>query len=213
MGISSICLVIGPEHTAVREHYARLDPLTRLSLEFAVQAQPNGTADAVLAAERFAAAESVLMVNGDNYYPGNALAALAGLPRAGIVGFRQSGLLAAGNISGERVRAFALMEVDDGGCLRRILEKPTEPEMVSFGPDPLVSMNAWLLPPTIYGACRMVEPSSRGELELQDAVRIAMERMGERFRVVESVETVLDLSTRADVPAVAALLASTEVWL
>ena len=109
--------------------------------------------------------------------------------------------------------AYALIAVDPSGHLTRIVEKPTPAEAGTFGPDPLVSMNAWLLPPTIYDACRLVVLSPRGELELQDAVGIAMDRMGERFRVVESTDPVLDLSTRVDIPLVAARLAGVEVRL
>jgi glucose-1-phosphate thymidylyltransferase len=72
-------------------------------------------------------------------------------------------------------------------------------------------MNAWLLPPTIYAACRAIAPSSRGELELADAVGYARHRLGERFRVLESRETVLDLSSAADVPLVSSRLQGREV--
>jgi glucose-1-phosphate thymidylyltransferase len=212
-GITSVGLVIGPEHTGVREYYRSSVALTRLSLIFLVQQEPLGTADAVLAAESFAAGGPVLVQNGDNLYPTSGLAELAALPRAGLLGFRQSALVARANIPAERVRAFALMSAGQDGTLQCIVEKPSPAEAAGFGPDPLVSMNAWLLPPTIYQACRMVTPSPRGELELQDAVRIAMARMGERFQVVESAEPVLDLSTRADIPAVAARLAGVEVRL
>jgi glucose-1-phosphate thymidylyltransferase len=212
-GITKVCLVIGPEHTAIQEYYRSEARPTRLSLTFAVQQEPRGTADAVLAAEEFAGGEPVLVQNGDNYYPIGALAALAALPRAGLVGFRQSSLVADGGIPPERVMAFALIAADQGGHLTRIIEKPTPEEASTFGPDPLVSMNAWLLPPTIYAACRAVRPSPRGELELQNAVRLAMDQHGEQFRVVESSEAVLDLSTRADIPRMAARLAGVEVQL
>ncbi len=212
-GIRSVCLVVGPEHSAVRDYYRSEVSLTRLSLTFAVQPEARGTADAVLAAEEFAAGNPVLVLNGDNYYPGAALAALRALPRAGLVGFRKSGLTADGGIPAERVMAFALIAIDSSGHLTRIVEKPTPEEAGTFGPDPLVSMNAWLLPPTIYDACRRVTPSPRGELELQDAVGIAMDRMGEQFLVVESADPVLDLSTRTDIPLVTARLAGVEVRL
>ena len=213
VGIKSVCLVIGPEHSAVRHHFAQLPPFTRLSLDYAIQERPLGTADAVRAAESFAGNDPVLVVNGDNYYPRAALEGLTGIPRAGLAGFRRSGLLGGGHIPPERVTAFALIAADGDGYLTRIVEKPSPAEAASFGPDPLVSMNAWLLPPTIYQACQAVAASRRGEYELQDAVRIAMERMGERFRVVESDQPVLDLSARGDVPGVAAQLAALEVRL
>ena len=219
-GLRLVCLVVGPEPGAIREHYGTAAPPSRVSLSFAVQDRPLGTADAVLAAESFASGESVLVLNSDNLYPTSALRDLASLRPwasashpAGLVAFHQTALLAGGNIPPERIRAFALVSTRSDGTLERIVEKPDERESRSFGADPLVSMNAWLLPPTIYAACRAITPSPRGELELQDAVRYAMERQGEQFQVIESREPVLDLSSRADIPAVKSRLAGVEVRL
>lgn len=211
-GIRDVGLVVGPEHDQIRSWYTREHPPTRLRIQFAIQERPRGTADAVLAAERFAAGDSVLTLNADNLYPRTSLEALRGPPRAGLAGFRRSGLLRGGVIPPERIPAFALIEATPDGHLARIVEKPDAAEAASFGADPLVSMNAWLLPPSIYDACRAVAPSPRGELELQDAVRLTIERLGERFRVLEFDEAVLDLSSRADIPAVAERLRGAEVW-
>ena len=110
----------------------------------------------------------------------------------------------------ERIRSFALISARPDGTLDRIIEKPDEQESRSFGADPLISMNAWLLPPEIYDACRAITPSPRGELELQDAVRYSMERLGVQFQVIESREPVLDLSSRGDIPSVTRGLAGVE---
>lgn len=216
-GIGQVCLVIGPEHGAIRECYAGAARPARVSVAFAVQERPLGTADAVLAAEAFSAGESVLVLNSDNLYPVPALRSLASLHSpvsavhpAGLLGFRQSSLTAGGNIPPERIRAFALIAVGADGMLERIVEKPDPEESRGFGADPLVSMNAWLLPSTIYEACRAIVPSRRGELELQDAVRYSMERLGDRYLVLESDGAVLDLSSRADIPAVTRRLAGVE---
>ena len=64
-----MCVVIGPEHDVVRRYYTSEVTLTRISVDFAVQAEPRGTADAVLAAEAWTEGEPFLVVNGDNYYP------------------------------------------------------------------------------------------------------------------------------------------------
>jgi glucose-1-phosphate thymidylyltransferase len=220
VGMPSVCLVVAPDHARIRAYYEGAGLPTRLSLSFAVQDRPLGTADAVLAAETFAAGESVVVLNADNLYPKTALRELAALrPRvpascaAGLIGFRQATLLAGGNIPPERIRAFALIAVRADGILERIVEKPDERESRSFGANPLVSMNAWLLSPAIYPACRAIVPSARGELEIQAAVRFAMERLGEEFQVIESAEPVLDLSTREDIPAVTTRLAAVEVRL
>src|SRR6266496_6133829 len=65
-GLEEVCLVIGPEHAAVRDYHTTTVPPRRVRLAFAVQEEPRGTADAVLAAEQFAAGEGFLVINSDN---------------------------------------------------------------------------------------------------------------------------------------------------
>jgi dTDP-glucose pyrophosphorylase len=209
-GLHRVCLVIGPSHQAVRQYYNGPGRPSRVHLEFAEQAQPLGTADAVLAAEAFAGGAPVVVLNSDNLYPGSALQALRALPRAGLAAWHRSVLLAPGTIPEERINAFALLDVDADGTLTRILEKPSPAEAATFGADPLVSMNAWLLPPTIFAACRAITPSPRGELELQDAVRHCIDALGERFQVVAARGAVLDLSHQGDIPVVAERLRALE---
>jgi glucose-1-phosphate thymidylyltransferase len=198
---------MGPDHEAARRYYTELAPPSRLAVEFATQDEPRGTADAVAAAARFIDGELALVINGDNYYPVSALAALARMDGPATALFRSSVLAARGNIPPERVRAFAVCTVGGDGCLARIIEKPTDEEMQQAGADPLVSMNCWLVPPAIVEACRAIGPSARGEIELTHAVTYSIDRLGVRYRVLIGEDTVLDLSSRADVASVAAHLA------
>lgn len=211
-GITDVCLVIGPEHDAIRTYYASLD-LHRVRVHFATQEHPNGTAGAVAAAESFAAGQPVLVMNGDNYYPEAACRALAAIGGSGVVGFELAGLVAKGNIPAERVRQFALLQRDADGWFTGIVEKPDAATYDALVGESLVSMNLWSFSPVIYEACRRVQPSVRGELELQDAVRIAAAELGERFRVVFSDDGVLDLSTRGDIESVARVLRDKPVRL
>ncbi len=211
-GITDVCLVIGPEHDAIRQYYASV-PLERVRVHFAVQATPNGTAGAVAAAEVFAGRDTVLVMNGDNYYPVGACRELAAVGGSGVVGFDLPGLIANSNIPADRVRAFALLQLDADGCLTSIVEKPDQATYDALIARSLVSMNLWSFTPVIYEACRRVQPSLRNELELQDAVRIAMTELGERFQVVVSTEGVLDLSTRGDIESVTRVLEQRPVHL
>ena len=65
-GGTDVCLIVGPEHAIVREYYTRDRPPTHLRVTFAVQPEPRGTADAVLAAETFAGAGPFIVMNSDN---------------------------------------------------------------------------------------------------------------------------------------------------
>ena len=215
-GISDVCLVIGasPEHRRVRDRYAAI-ATARVHIHFAIQLEPRGTADAVRVAESFAAGEHVLVVNSDNYYPVHTLRALRELGSAGVSVFERTALVRLGNIPAERVSRYAVVQIDRDGMLERIIEKPDAGTIASLGAGrPVyVGMNSWSLPPEIYDACRRIAPSPRGELELQDAVEYARDRLGVRFRVLVHHDGVLDLSTRADIASVAERLKSVDVRL
>jgi dTDP-glucose pyrophosphorylase len=209
-GIRDVCLVVGPEHDALHERYGS-GQFSRVRIGFAVQAEPRGTADAVLAAERWTAGEPFLVVNSDNYYPVDAMRKLAALEEPGLVAFSREGLLKSEQISPSRVLSFAVLELA-GDYLTRIIEKPTPAQLDALGPDVWVSMNCWRFDGRIFGACRDVPLSNRGELELPVAVALGIDR-GDRVRVVRSTLPVLDLSSRDDIASVTARLAHVEAKL
>ena len=61
-----------------------------------------------LAAEEFARGEPFLLINSDNYYPAQALAALRLQGPPSLLGFDRHGLVRGGNIDPERIAKFAL---------------------------------------------------------------------------------------------------------
>jgi dTDP-glucose pyrophosphorylase len=211
-GIRHVCLVVGPEHDAIRRHYAEEAP-ARVGISYAIQSEALGTADAVRAARDFAGADTFLVLNSDNYYPVEALDRLRQLGGAGLVGFDREALVRDGNIDSERVRKYAVVSVDDGGWLSGILEKPDEDAWERVGAHALISMNCWSFGPAIFEAARRIARSARGEFELTDAVRFAMVELGERFAVIPAAAGVLDLSVRTDIPGVARRLQGTDVRL
>lgn len=211
-GYRRVCLVVGPQHDVLRDYYGREVKARRLSFDFAVQQEPRGTADAVHAAEAFAEGDDFLMLNSDNYYPVEALRALREADGPGLALFERESMLA-GNISEDRLRQFAVAQLDGGDCLAKILEKPS-PETLAALPRPLwISMNCWRLGPKIFQACKAIGPSPRGELELPDAVQHARDVLGERFRAAKVWAPVLDLSSRRDVASITERLAGVEVDL
>jgi dTDP-glucose pyrophosphorylase len=211
-GLTRMCVVIGPAHDVVRRYYTSEVALTRLSVDFAVQTEPRGTADAVLAAEAWTEGEPFLVVNGDNYYTTRSLSALAALTLPGLVAFSREGLLADGQISADRILRFALLDLD-GLRLRRIIEKPDQVDIERFKRGSYVSMNCWRFDTRIFDACRRVPLSTRGELELPLAVQHAIDDGRFPVEVVLSDDGVLDLSGRADIAAVAGRLAGLQVRL
>ncbi len=205
-GYRHVCLVIGPEHQMVRDYYTKQAPPRRVRIHFAVQEKPLGTADAVSSAEAFTGEDLFLVINSDNYYPAEALGRMRELDRPGVALFERDRLIADGNIPEDRILKFAVAKVDKDGYLERIHEKPDKDTVRSLGFPVLVSMNCWVFSPMIFRACRSVRPSPRGELELTDAIQASMEALGERYRALCFQSSVLDLSGRSDIAAVAARL-------
>ena len=212
-GYRRVCLVIGPEQEMIRRYYGSEVITQRLTFAFAIQPEPKGTADAVAAAESFAAGDQFVVVNSDNYYPIEALAALREQSDCAVALFERDAMLAGSNVPQERIKRFAVATIDGRGCLERIIEKPDDATLAAL-PKPLwLSMNCWRFGPSIFEACRAIKPSPRGELELPDAVQFTIQNLGETYRAATIRAPVLDMTSRADIAPVAAILANSEVRL
>jgi dTDP-glucose pyrophosphorylase len=212
-GYREMCLVVGPENHAIRQYYGdRLD-VRRISIRFAIQREPKGTADAVAAAEEFAGRDPFLVINSDDYYPVEALRRLRASPGCATALFERESMIAGSNIPEDRIGAFAIGLSNGEGRLLRILEKPTPDELASIPRPHWLSMNCWRFGASIFEACRHIRPSPRGELELPDAVQYAIDALGEQFEIVPIRAPVLDMTSRQDIAAVAKRLAGVEVSL
>ena len=209
-GCTDICLVVAPAHEHVRAHYKNAG-VSRFRMHYAVQPEPLGTANAVLAARPFAADDPLLVLNSDNLYPAEALADLVALDGPGVAAFEQAALVEESGFPTERVVQFAVLESDADGLLANIHEKPAA-GLDAFGGHALVSMNLWRFDARIFPACEDVPRSARGEFELPEAVRLAVSR-GVPFRVVRARGAVLDLSRQSDIASVSARLAGREARL
>jgi glucose-1-phosphate thymidylyltransferase len=208
-GCTQVCLVVAPDHDAIRAYYEGPGRPARVQITYAVQDVADGTARAVQAAQPFAGRDPFLVLNSDNLYPAAVLGSLTALREPGLPGYRRDALVRDSGFPPERVNAFAAIEVDDDWYLKRIVEKPGAAYYETAGPDALISMNVWRFDQGIFDACRDVPRSARGEFELPEAVGLAAAR-GARFRVVPASGPVLDLSRPSDVALVSERLAGQE---
>ena len=224
-GVQHVALVVAPAHAALRDYYSQSPP-ERTRLDYVVQDQPLGTADAVRAAESWVQGEPFLALNADNLYPVPVLSELAALSEPALPAFDPEDLVRSSNIPAERIRSFAFLDVDERGYLAGIVEKPKEgllPQQVLppkggshgtqttggiHGNAKFISMNCWRFDERIFQACRDVPLSARGEYELPEAVGVAV-RHGVRFRTFAARGPVFDLSTKSDPTDVSRRLAGT----
>lgn len=206
-GVADIAVVFAPAHDEARAYYRALQT-TRIRIACLVQAEPRGTADAVLAAEAWTAGEPFITLNSDNLYPVDVLARLRDAAGPAVPGFLRDTI----GLPIDRLGAYALIEAARDGCLARIVEKPGADAVEAAGPRALISANVWRCDARMFEACRGVPVSERGEKELPQAVGLAAAR-GVCFEVLPVRGDVLDLSSRADVATVASRLGQTPVRL
>jgi dTDP-glucose pyrophosphorylase len=204
-----VCLVVAPDHQAMAEYFAGAGRPSRVRVSFAVQPVADGTARAVLAGEAFAGRDPFLVLNADNLYPADVLQALAALDGPGLPAFNREELVRDSGFPADRVAGFALLDVDDEGYLRGIVEKPSPDRLAAAGAQALVSMNVWRFDHRMFAACAGVPLSTRGEYELPEAVALGI-AAGIRFRALRARGAVLDLSRQDDIPLVTARLAGLE---
>jgi glucose-1-phosphate thymidylyltransferase len=208
-GCTEVCMIVAPDHQAMRDYYEGPGRPSRLAITFAAQPTADGTARAVQCAQAFAAADPFLVLNSDNLYSPAVLRALADLDGPGLPAYERDVLVRDSGFPADRVASFAALEVDGDGCLTRIVEKPGAAYYDAAGPRALISMNVWRFDQRIFAACRDVPLSARGEYELPEAVGLAIAR-GVRFRTFRATGAVLDLSRRSDVALVSERLAGVE---
>lgn len=204
-GFREICLIIGPEHEVIMEYYAKVAQRLDISISFAIQEKPLGTANAVYAARGFVGNDSFIVLNGDNIYPVEAMEILKDQKEeiCYVIGFEKESLIRDSNFDSERISSFAVMEVDDDWNLVRIVEKPEDPEKYRTKWGLFINMNLWRFTPEIFWACEHVKPHPmRGEYEITEAVQLLIDEKVVSVKVVPVKGGVLDLTYRDDIPAI-----------
>lgn len=147
--VDEAILVVGYREDMVRAAFG--DHHAGLPLTYVTQTEQRGTADAVAAA-REAVSGEFLVVNGDDYYAAENVAALAGRAGAAVLG-------APAQPSGR----FGVLRTE-AGLLAGIDEKPEE------GGAAPVNTGLYKIDETIFEYIERLEPSPRGELEFTAAL-------------------------------------------
>ena len=127
-----------------------------INIEFAVQASPDGLAQAFIIGEEFIGDDTVAMILGDNIFYGNDFIKI--LNRA-----KESANLGKATIFGYEVpdpQNFGIMELDNNRNVVSVEEKPENPK------SNFCITGLYFYPSGVSKKAKQVVPSSRGELEI-----------------------------------------------
>ncbi len=158
-GIREICIITTPQDRSQFERLLGDGSQWGLALTYVEQPSPDGLAQAYLLAEDFLAGAPSALILGDNIFFGH------GLPeRLAAADALETG----GTVFGYHVadpERYGVVDFDDAGKARKIIEKPSSP------PSNYAVTGLYFLDGDAPERARLVQPSSRGELEIVDLLQ------------------------------------------
>lgn len=134
-----------------------------LKIEYAVQEQPNGLAEAFIIGEDFIGDDNVAMILGDNIFYGQSFS--KHLEEAAEL---EKGAMVFGYYV-QDPRAFGVVEFDNNNKVISLEEKPEHPKSKYAVPGLYFYDNS------VAKKAKALAPSARGELEITDLNRVYME--------------------------------------
>lgn len=158
-GIRNILVICAPEAVHSFQQLLGNGSELGLHLEFAVQPQPKGIAQAFLIGRQFIGCDGVALILGDNIFYGQGFQGM--LVRA----MRQP---QGATIFAYRVKhpqRYGVVELGDDGMPRSIEEKPLQPR------SDLAVTGLYLYDNRVIDIAASLRPSPRGELEITDVNR------------------------------------------
>ena len=134
-----------------------------LKIEYAIQEQPNGLAEAFIIGEEFIGDDNVAMILGDNIFYGQSFT--SHLKEASEL---KSGAMVFGYYV-QDPRAFGVVGFDENGKVTSLEEKPEKPKSKYAVPGLYFYDNS------VVEKAKALKPSPRGELEITDLNKVYME--------------------------------------
>ncbi|WP_195955627.1 glucose-1-phosphate thymidylyltransferase RfbA [Clostridium saudiense] len=134
-----------------------------LKIEYAIQEQPNGLAEAFIIGEEFIGDDNVAMILGDNIFYGQSFT--SHLKEAAKL---NNGAMVFGYYV-QDPRAFGVVGFDEDGKVTSLEEKPEKPKSKYAVPGLYFYDNS------VVEKAKALKPSSRGELEITDLNKVYME--------------------------------------
>ena len=163
-GIRDILVITTPRDRAAFESFLGDGSQWGISLEYAVQEEPKGIAQAFLIGERFIGGEPVSLILGDNIFYAEGLA-----DKLTVAAQRTRGATIYGYYVTDPER-YGVVSFDADGKALDIVEKPAKPE------SHYAVTGLYFYDHQVVEIAKALEPSARGELEITDVNHAYLER-------------------------------------
>lgn len=181
-GIREILVITTPQDTSLFQKLLGDGTQLGCAFSYAVQAAPNGLAEAFLIGEKFIGNDSVALILGDNIFYGSGFSKLLESnknPKGGII-------FAYHVNDPER---YGVVAFDQNGKALSIEEKPAQPKSNYAVPGIYFYDNS------VIEIAKNIKPSKRGELEITDINQTYLEKGQLEVSVLDSGTAWLDTGT------------------
>ncbi|MBU7450176.1 glucose-1-phosphate thymidylyltransferase RfbA [Leuconostoc citreum] len=163
-GIKDFLIISTPEYTSQFEQLFNDGSDLGLNIQYKVQPQPNGLAEAFILGEEFIGDDSVALILGDNIFYGANLSEMLQAAAA-----KKSGA----TVFGYQVRdpeRFGVVAFDENQKAVSIVEKPEQPK------SNYAVTGLYFYDNDVINIAKSISPSERGELEISDVNQAYLDR-------------------------------------
>jgi glucose-1-phosphate thymidylyltransferase len=160
-GIREVLLISSPQDINSYKRLLSDGSQWGISLQYKIQEQPKGLAEAFILGEEFISSDSVCLILGDNIFYGDTLSEKLqncveiSKNKASVFGYHV-----------EDPQRYGVISFDDYGNAVSIEEKPSNPK------SNYAVVGLYFYPNSVIDIAKKIKPSNRGELEISDVNQI-----------------------------------------
>ena len=168
--IKEILLIVGYKKDQILDYFQNGEKWG-VRISYTEQKEYLGTAHATRLAEKFVSNDSFLLIYGDLLMDSQVYVQMVEVAR------KEKNALACKTVKDPT--KFGVVECDDRGYIRKIVEKP-----IDHSHGNLINAGVYLFTPEIFRAIEKTEKSKRDEFELTDSMDLFL-KMGNKIRVLD----------------------------